>query len=140
MMEKILHLQFLVLSILFMTSGNSYADSGGPLSPEQAAYDVIFYDLDLSIDPTTKTINGSLLCRAEILSPINTFVLDLDDLFVIDSVLFKLNDENFSNATFAHTDGKVNTNIPGSVISGVIDRCCLRAGNFTETRRLFLLK
>ena len=118
MMEKILHLQFLVLSILFMTSGNSYADSGGPLSPEQAAFDVIFYDLDLSIDPTTKTINGSLLCRAEILSPINTFVLDLDDLFVIDSVLFKLNDENFSNATFAHTDGKVNTNIPGSVTSG----------------------
>ena len=108
MMKKIVHLQFLVLFILFMTTANSYADSGGPLSPEQAAYDVIFYDLD--------------------------------DLFIIDSVLYKLNDGNFSNATFAYTDGKVNTNIPGSVISGVIDRCCLRAGNFTETRRLFLLK
>ncbi|MBD3339158.1 MAG: hypothetical protein GF353_08610, partial [Candidatus Lokiarchaeota archaeon] len=35
-------------------------DSGGELSPAQAAYDVTFYDLDLSIDPPAKSIDGSL--------------------------------------------------------------------------------
>ena len=115
-MKKILRLQFLVVSILFLTSAKSYADSSGPLSPEQAAYDVIFYDLDLSIDPSAKTINGSLLCRAKILNPISTLVFDLDDPFTIDSVLFKLNDGNFSNATFSHTDGKMNIYMPVSIV------------------------
>jgi aminopeptidase N len=101
-----------------MTSFNIYADSGGPLSPEQASYDVIFYDLDLTIDPTTKSINGSLLCRAEILNPINTLVLDLDDPFTVDSIIFKINEGNYSNVTFSHVAGKVNIDIPGSVAAG----------------------
>lgn len=96
----------------------SFADSGGPLSPEQAAYDVISYDLDLTIDPFTKTIDGSLLCRAEILDPISKFVLDLDNPFVVDSILFKLNDEKYSNVTFEHTEGQVIIDIPASVTSG----------------------
>jgi len=117
-MKQIFRLQFLIVSILFMTSFCTYADSGGPLSPEQASYDVIFYDLDLSIDPTTKTIKGSLLCRAEILNPINALVLDLDNPFTVDSIIFMINDGNYSNVTFSHVAGKVNIDIPVSVTSG----------------------
>ncbi|MCK5446808.1 MAG: hypothetical protein KAJ43_01640, partial [Gemmatimonadetes bacterium] len=35
-------------------------DSGGPLIVEQAAYDVTYYDLALTVDPTDSTIVGSL--------------------------------------------------------------------------------
>ena len=71
---------FFPLTFLFISTC-TFAESGGPLSPEQAAYDVNFYDLDLTIDPVTKTIGGSLLCRAELINSITTFVLDLDNPF-----------------------------------------------------------
>jgi len=60
--------------------------SGGPLMPEQAAYDVKSYDLDLRIDPDTQTIKGALTAHARILSPLDWFVLDLDPPLVVDSV------------------------------------------------------
>ena len=60
--------------------------SGGPLMPEQAAYDVKSYDLDLRIDPDAQTIKGALTAHARILSPLDWFVLDLDPPLVVDSV------------------------------------------------------
>ncbi len=54
-------------------------DSGGPLMPEQAAYDVTFYDLALTIRPDSKTLEGALTVQADILEPLRWFVLDLDD-------------------------------------------------------------
>ena len=36
--------------------------SGGPLSQEQASYDVSFYDLNLRIDPADSTIAGAVAC------------------------------------------------------------------------------
>ncbi len=61
-------------------------ESGGPLMPEQAAYDVTFYDLDLAIDPVTKTIEGSLTTHARILHPTEWFVLHLDTLLSVREV------------------------------------------------------
>ena len=117
-MNLIPRLQVLILAVLFMTSAPTYAESGGPLSPAQAAYDVNYYYLDLTIDHISQTIGGSLLCRVEIISPIDTLVLDLDDPFTIDSVLFTLNDGSYSNVAFDHSDEKVYINIPESVIIG----------------------
>lgn len=53
-------------------------DSGGPLMPEQAAYDVTFYDLALSVDPEARTIRGTLTVTARIVHPTPWLVLDLD--------------------------------------------------------------
>jgi len=53
-------------------------DSGGALSPEQAAYDVTFYDLSVSVHPAQQTIEGTLTVRAEVVDPIDEFVLNLD--------------------------------------------------------------
>ena len=49
--------------------------SGGPLMPEQAAYDVKSYDLDLRINPSDQSIKGVLIAHALMVSPINWFVL-----------------------------------------------------------------
>ena len=42
-------------------------DSGGPLMPEQAAYDVRFYDLNLNVSPSDSSIAGSVGIRADII-------------------------------------------------------------------------
>ncbi|MGB6649037.1 MAG: M1 family peptidase, partial [Bacteroidota bacterium] len=61
-------------------------DSGGPLMPEQAAYDVRFYDLTLSVHPSDSSINGSVIIRADVVQPIDMFVVDLDTLLTISGV------------------------------------------------------
>jgi len=51
--------------------------------PEQAAYDVKSYDLDLRVNPTAQSIAGLLTCRALIVHPTNRFVLDLDTVLTV---------------------------------------------------------
>ncbi|MCK5701105.1 MAG: hypothetical protein KAI29_08135, partial [Cyclobacteriaceae bacterium] len=120
MVKLILRTQLLLVAILLMTSAKGFAGSGGPLSPKQAAYDVNYYDLNLIINPVARTIGGSLLCRAEIISPIDTFVLDLDDPFTVDSILFRKEGGEYSNVDFTHIDGKLRITIPISVTTGEI--------------------
>lgn len=108
MMKVLPRFQLLIGLCFFLVSVAAYAESGGPLSPAQAAYDVNYYELDLTINLTTKTISGSLLCRVEIVNSIDTLVLDLDDPFTIDSILISINDGSFSIAGFAHSDGRTN--------------------------------
>lgn len=62
-------------------------DSGGPLIPEQAAYDVSYYDLDLLISPSDSSIQGGVTVHAEAVSPLRTFVLDLDSVFTVERVM-----------------------------------------------------
>jgi aminopeptidase N len=61
-------------------------DSGGPILPEQAAFDVTFYELDLVIDPESRSISGSGTTHVRILAPLRHLVLDLDTTFTISSV------------------------------------------------------
>ncbi|MEM9823280.1 MAG: M1 family metallopeptidase [Bacteroidota bacterium] len=58
-------------------------DSGGILMPEQAAFDVHFYELSLAIKPEEKSIEGVLLMEAEIIHPTAQIVLNLDSLLDI---------------------------------------------------------
>ena len=94
---------FLAVLLVLITT-KSYADSGGKLSAAQAAYDVKYYNLNLVIDPSSKTINGYLLCRAEIVSGINILELDLDSVFTVDSILYQKNSSEFIPTTFSHTN------------------------------------
>jgi len=61
-------------------------DTGGPLMPEQAAYDVKSYDLDLRVDPAAQSIRGVHTTQALIVHPTKWFVLDLDTPLQVDSV------------------------------------------------------
>lgn len=64
-------------------------DSGGPLLPHQAAYDVTYYDLSIAVHPETRTIEGRLTAQARVDTPIDRFVLDLDSRMRVDSVLYR---------------------------------------------------
>jgi len=109
---------YIFISFLFFLSNQIHAESGGPLNPLQAAYDVNYYDLDLNIDPVSQTIDGSLLCRVEVLSSIDTLLLDLDSPFIVSSVLIKINEGDESEAIFSHVDFKLYIIIPVDVSEG----------------------
>ncbi|WP_263788695.1 M1 family metallopeptidase [Salinibacter grassmerensis] len=74
--------RFLTLLLLFAGLGGcsptSAQDSGGPLLPEQAAYDVFHYDLDVTVDPGRKRIEGTVDVRAVVEEPLEVLVLNLD--------------------------------------------------------------
>ena len=77
---------------VFLTSASAQrqlgvrgTDSGGPLMPEQAAYDVKSYDLDLRVDPVAQSIKGVHITQALVVHPTNWFVLDLDTPLQVDS-------------------------------------------------------
>ncbi len=60
--------------------------SGGKLSPEQASFDVTFYDLDVRVDPADSSIVGALTAVSRIVHPTNRLVLDLDPILSVDAV------------------------------------------------------
>ena len=116
-MKYIQRFQILILLVLSANISNTFASSGGPLSPEQAAYNVNYYNLDLIINPETLTIEGSLLCRVKIVNSIDTLVLDLDEPFLIDSVIIKVNEGSFTQATYNRTELQIKIHIPVTVTS-----------------------
>jgi aminopeptidase N len=61
-------------------------DSGGPLLPEQAAYDVRHYDIALTVDPIERTIEGEVTVRARVVADLDFLVLDLDPRYRVTEV------------------------------------------------------
>jgi aminopeptidase N len=106
-------LKYFVLSIMLMlvpvtgSSQTAIDDSGGPLMPEQACYDVRYYDLALSVNPADSSINGSLQINADIVQPLEHFVVDLDTLLTINRVVIIPPDHNQHVRLFQRRIGKV---------------------------------
>lgn len=82
-------------------------DSGGPLSPEQAAYDVTFYDLSVSIKPETREIDGQVIVRAKVVHPMNQLVLDLDTLLNVREIWDLSNPQKPIVAPFVRKVGQI---------------------------------
>jgi aminopeptidase N len=61
-------------------------DSGGPMIPEQAAFDVGYYDIYVNILPDEQSIQGYVQMTATILHPTQWIVLDLDTTFTVSEV------------------------------------------------------
>jgi aminopeptidase N len=61
-------------------------DSGGVVPPEQAAYDVTYYEVSLRIAPDERRIAGSALTVGRVLDPLRHIVLDLDTLLTVSEV------------------------------------------------------
>ncbi len=57
--------------------------SGGVLIPEQAAFDVHFYDLNLEVLPEERALGAMLTMHAEVTIPTSHIVLDLDTTFAV---------------------------------------------------------
>lgn len=109
--------------ILSFVNFQSYASSGGPLKPEQAAYNVGYYFLDLAIDPESKTIEGSLQCDVLIINSIDSLLLDLDDIFNISMIEMSVNNSTYSEVGFVHENDLINVFIPQVVQENDIVSC-----------------
>ena len=86
MNRKILPLLLTVGCGLALSAQTPILDSGGPLMPQQAAYDVSFYSLSLTVNPEEKFIEGTLVVEAEVVHPMHYLVLDLDTLLTVRKV------------------------------------------------------
>ncbi len=93
-------------------------DSGGALSPEQAAYDVTFYELSLDVDPDARTIGGSLTAHARIVDPLDVFVLNLDTVFTVLRVDSMGEDGSVQPLRFENRGGRLRCILPGRSEAG----------------------
>ena len=60
--------------------------SGGALLDEQAAFDVLHYDLALDVDPDAQAISGTLIMTARVVAPAREIVLHLDQSLEVSGV------------------------------------------------------
>ena len=58
----------------------------GSLRPERTCYNVLFYDLNLSVDPATKSIAGSNTIRYRVRTPFKRMQIDLFENLTIDAI------------------------------------------------------
>jgi aminopeptidase N len=92
-------------------------DSGGPLTPEWAAYDVKFYNINLNINPDKQTINGWVGVTAEVVNDMKELVLDLDDRYRVTKIVFDA-PEDYIELNFKHESGKIKIDLPNEVTKG----------------------
>lgn len=79
---------FLLLGHTSLLGTASYS-SGGPLSYAQSLYDVQYYDINLKIDPDSKTIEGFVEARLQSLDDsLRILEFDLIDNYTVIKVLF----------------------------------------------------
>jgi len=110
---KILNLLSLILyanTIIFAQFGSQ--DTGGPLSPEQAAYDVKYYNINLEIDPVEKSIAGWVGIKAQVINSIAFFVLDLDNRYDITSIKLLSAAGEIFVLPFQHNNGQISIELP----------------------------
>ncbi len=81
-------------------------DSGGPLSYEQAAFDVRAYDITAEINPASRSLKGTTIIEAMIVAPTRLITIDLDTPYEVSSVKVWKHDA-FAPANFLREDGKI---------------------------------
>ena len=92
-------------------------DSGGVLMPEQAAYDVKSYDLSVTPNIEQQSIKGVLTVTAQIVKPIDKFVLDLDTPLTVESVAL-VEGKKQTPLKFERKGGKIWIELPKTVKAG----------------------
>ncbi len=103
------------LVILLAITGNVFSqrphpsrptNSGGPLSYEQAAFDVHSYDITATIDPASKSLKGTTIIEAMIVAPTRWITIDLDTPFEVSAVrVWK--DDAFAPVKFRREEDKI---------------------------------
>jgi aminopeptidase N len=90
-------------------------DSGGPLDPDQAVYDVRFYDLALTVNPADSSIGGRADIHALVVAPAWRVAFDLDTLLRIDTVRVLDGPRPLS---FVRCGGRVRVDLPRTLQPG----------------------
>ncbi len=85
---------------------NQMLDSGGPLSPAMAAYDVRHYRIDVGVKPESKTIDGRTTATVETVAPMALFEINLDDRLTVAEV-----DVDGVVAEFEHDEGLIRVSL-----------------------------
>ncbi len=91
--------------------------TGGPLMPEQAAYDVQSYDVSLKVDPKAKWISGTTVMIAKVVVPTSVIVLDLDTTFKIDNIFGEGNNRQAA-LKYERREGKIWITFPTAKKAG----------------------
>lgn len=97
--------------------GSRPTETGGPLMPEQAAYDVQSYDVSLKVDPKGKWISGTTVMIAKVVVPTSVIVLNLDTTFNIDSVFGEGNNRQ-APLKYERREGKIWITFPAAKKKG----------------------
>jgi len=111
---------FMLLSVQIFSI--SVSDSGGKLIPEQAAYDITFYSINLEIKSTDKTIAGFTNIKATVLTEIEKFVLNLNSVYTIDSIVWKGSENKNKLMQYTHEQDRINITLFLSIpADGTVD-------------------
>jgi aminopeptidase N len=105
----------LALALAVPVATAAASDTGGPLSADQAAYDVLAYDLDLAIDPEAERLDGVVTIDALTVRALRRLELDLDDGLQVTSVTLGLDESPPQSAAFRHGGGKLWVEMPEPV-------------------------
>jgi len=113
--------KFLLVTLLtFLVYSSSFAqrehgvrptETGGPLVPEQAAFDVQSYDVTLKVDPKTRSIFGTTVMIAKVVNPTDAILLHLDTPYKIDRV-YSQTGERQAALKFEHREGNLRISFP----------------------------
>jgi len=98
------------------TSVDPY-DSGGVLDPAEAAYDVGYYDLAVSVNPSDSTLAGRLALHAVTVAPAARMAFDLDTLLAIEGVML-LDRDGASARRWERCGGRVFVDYPRTLQPG----------------------
>jgi aminopeptidase N len=104
--------------LLFVITGESWAQEftladrlRGELSPARSCFDVHFYELDIAIDPDTRTVSGSNAIHFKVVEATDSVQIDLFSDLTIDSIVSDGKPLNFSrlhDAVFVFFGRKLN--------------------------------
>ena len=86
--------------------------SGGILDPNQASYDVTYYDLDFHIDPEKRFLKGTTKTYLNILEKVDSLKFDLVNAFTVRDV--KANEQG---VPFNHKNDVLWVDIPTYILS-----------------------
>ena len=92
-------------------------DSGGTLPPDQAAYDVVYYALDVRVEPADSSISGSLTMTASLETPVEVIGLDLDPLLKVSGVQAGRG-EDLEPVNWERDGGRIRIDLPADVAVG----------------------
>jgi len=117
-------------------NGFTHADSlQGRLTPLRTCYDVLFYDLDITVLPETKSIRGSNMIRFRCVQDFDRLQVDLHENLKIDSILYHGRELSYTrdcNAVFV--------TFPESVRHGSMDSLTIVYGGVPLEPDLQLLR
>ncbi|HMQ04497.1 MAG TPA: M1 family metallopeptidase [Pyrinomonadaceae bacterium] len=134
-MKRLAILLFLVLTFVpaFYAQrqlGVRPTQTGGPLMPEQAAFDVMTYDVSIRVDPKNKWISGTTVMTARVVNPTDVIVLHLDTPFKIDRVFGEAGGGQQAGLRYEHKDGKIRINFPAAKkVGDVFETIITYSGN-----------